>query len=66
MIADEDGADMFGEESDEEENNVLATERPEASGVMAFHNGTEESLLCHVKRTATEGDCMSILRQIDH
>jgi hypothetical protein len=39
--------------SHEEEDNVLATERPEASGVMAFHNSIEESMLCHVKRTAT-------------
>lgn len=54
---------MFGEEPDE--TLVDEERRPESSGVLAFHNGTEEALFIYVKQHSQKGDCVSILRAID-
>jgi catechol O-methyltransferase len=39
--------------------------RATSNGVLAFHNGTEESLYCYVKNRATQGDPRSVLQAID-
>lgn len=39
--------------------------RPKSCGVMAFHNGTEESLFLSVQREAKQGNPSSVLRAID-
>jgi hypothetical protein len=39
--------------------------RPKSCGVMAFHNGTEESLFLSVQREAKQGNPESVLRAID-
>ena len=43
----------------------LLDERPKACGVMAFHNGTEESLFLSVQRIAKQGNPQSVLHAID-
>lgn len=55
---------MFGEESDGDET-LDDERRPESSGVLTFHNGTEEALFLYVKQHSQPGDCVSILRSID-
>lgn len=58
--------DMFGNDSDSDSDSQEPTgKRPSSSGVMAFHNGTEEALLTHVTRFAKQGDCLGILKAID-
>lgn len=59
--------DLFGSEDDgvDSDGAQVTHERPKASGVLAFHNGTEEAMYHYVKMKATEGDPASILRAID-
>lgn len=59
--------DMFG--SDGEQDNLdfkpHPSVRPATSGVLAFHNGTEEALYHFVKNKAICGDSVDILTCID-
>lgn len=56
--------DMFGSDDEEQDNAKIAV-RPASSGVLAFHNGTEEALYHYVKNKAVHGNAMSILKCID-
>ena len=59
--------DMFGDDvcddivQKEEEKQL----RPASSGVLAFHNGTEEALYHYVKNKVQPGDVTGILKAID-
>lgn len=59
--------DLFG--SDDEiaggDEQISLAVRPESSGVLSFHNGTEEALYHFVKAKAGRGDANSILKAID-
>jgi catechol O-methyltransferase len=63
---------IFGSDDEEEEEPVdgAATgfdtsKRPSASGVLQFHNGTEEAMYHFVRRKAVQGDSEAILRAVD-
>jgi catechol O-methyltransferase len=53
--------DLFGEDVVEEE----VSKRPEQSGVMSFHNGTEEAMYHYVKRKCPPGNPLEILKVVD-
>jgi hypothetical protein len=48
-----------------EARKKLLQARPQSCGLLAFHNGTEESLLLYVQRNATRGDPLSVLKAVD-
>lgn len=62
-----------GDDNDADEDaNVLSSSdhikfqnRPNACGVLSFHNGTEESMFIYVKNYAERGNIQSILNAID-
>jgi hypothetical protein len=43
----------------------LLQSRPQSCGLLAFHNGTEESLWLYVQRNATRGVPLSVLKAVD-
>jgi catechol O-methyltransferase len=56
--------DLFGSDDEEEERDSTLV-RPKTCGVLAFHPGTEQALILHVKRTSRGGDVGEILRAVD-
>jgi len=54
--------DLFGSESDESDGEAV---RPEACGVLQFHNGTEDECLRVVKAEAKRGEPASVLATVD-
>lgn len=60
--------ELFGSDDDEgltEGEAQPKPVRPASSGVLAFHNGTEESMYCYVRNRAKEGDAKGVLQAID-
>jgi len=56
--------ELFGSDDEQEERDGEVS-RPKACGVLAFHPGTEQALILHVKRSASEGNVEEILRAAD-
>lgn len=59
------GGSELGNLCTEFNRRQLLDKRPKSCGVMAFHNGTEESLFLSVQRRATKGNPQSVLTAID-
>ena len=55
---------MFGDEEDDQVDETIFT-RPQACGVLQFHNGTEEAMFLYVKQHSEEGDVNNIIKAID-
>ena len=45
--------------------NTLLIQRPKNSGILSFHNGTEEAMLLYVYNNSNKNDIISILQAID-
>ena len=63
------GWDCFGSGSDSDDANddAAAAERTRdaENGIMAFHQGTEESMVLFVEKTAPQGDAAAVLAAVD-